>query len=108
MVLDSICGHVWGKAGSLARMCVHVSEDISISGIIIIIMFIGHLTLCQRLCMYYLISFNPSDNIVRRILLLLIFQMRKPAKAALLAKVAQLLTAGSDAAGDSKGLPSHL
>ena len=47
-------------------MCVHVSEDISISGIIIIIMFIGHLTLCQRLCMYYLISFNPSDNIVRQ------------------------------------------
>ena len=56
-----------GEKRAVWRACVlHVSEDISISGIIIIIMFIGHLTLCQRLCMYYLISFNPSDNIVRQ------------------------------------------
>ena len=102
VVLDSICGHVWRKAGSLASMCVHVSEHISISGIIIIIMFIGHLTLCQRLCMYYLISFNPYDNIVRRAFF---FSFSRWGNQPRLHSCSR---AGPDAVGGSNQLPSHL
>ena len=103
VVLNSVCGHVWRKAGSLASMCVHVSEDISISGIIIIIMFIGHLALCQRLCMYYLISFNPYDNIVRQAFFFFSFSRwgNQP-------RLHSCSRAGPDAAGDSNRLPSHL
>ena len=100
VVLDSICGHVWRKVGSLASMCVHVSEDISISGIIIIIMFIGHLALCQRLCMYYLISFNPYDNIVRQAFFFFSFSRwgNQP-------RLHSCSRAGPDLAGDSTVYP---
>lgn len=41
VVLDEICVHV-GKRAQSVSMCVRVSEDTSIVGILIITVFIGH------------------------------------------------------------------